>query len=173
MTRTRAAGPAGAPGPPYPRPPVTLRQLAIASADQIQQVTWRQGTKATRGNPDAAMTSWFRRIRVRPANRDIPRSRDGSLPECWLLVEWPPEAAEPTDYWLSSLPDDTPIADLVRLAKIRWRVEHDYRELKTGLGLDHFEGRSFAGWHRHVTLAVLAQAFCTMLRTDPKVAAPG
>ena len=70
-------------------------------------------------------------------------------------------------------PPDTPIAELVRLAKIRWRIEHDYRELKTGLGLDHFEGRSFTGWHRHVTLAVLAQAFCTMIRTDPKVAAPG
>ena len=61
----------------------------------------------------------------------------------------------------------------MRLAKIRWRIEHDYRELKTGLGLDHFEGRSFTGWHRHVTLAVLAQAFITMIRTDPKVAAPG
>ena len=68
---------------------------------------------------------------------------------------------------------DTPIAELVRLAKIRWRVEHDYRELKTGLGLDHFEGRSFTGWHRHVTLAALAQAFCTMIRNDPKVPAPG
>ena len=61
---------------------------------------------------------------------------------------------------------------LIRLAKIRWRVEHDYRELKTGLGIDHFEGRSFTGWHRHVTLAVLAQAFCTLLRLDPKADAP-
>ena len=66
-----------------------------------------------------------------------------------------------------------PISELVRLAKIRWRIEHDYRELKTGLGLDHFEGRSYLGWHRHVTLAVLAQAFCTMLRSDPKAPAPG
>ena len=119
------------------------------------------------------MTSHFLAIRVRPANRDIPRGPDGSLPECWLLAEWPPEADEPTDYWLSALPAETPIAGLVRLAKIRWRVEHDYRELKTGLGLDHFEGRSYLGWHRHVTLAVLAQAFCTMLRTDPEVLAPG
>ena len=82
---------------------------------------------------------------------------------------WPKAAGadEPTDYWLSNLPPDTrspswpgwpdPLA-----------VEHDYRELKTGLGLGHFEGRSFTGWHRHVTLAVLAQAFCTMIRTDPK-----
>src|SRR6266536_1502630 len=136
--------------------------------DQVQRVTWRQGTKATKDNPAAAMTSRFLAIRVRPANRDIPRGPDGSLPECWLLAEWPPEAGEPTDYWLSTLPEDTPIAELVRLAKIRWRIEHDYRELKTGLGLAHFEGRSYTGWHRHVTLAVLAQAFCTMLRTDPK-----
>jgi SRSO17 transposase len=152
---------------------VNLRQLAIASADQVQPVTWRQGTRATQGNPDASMTSHFLAIRVRPANRDIPRADDGSLPECWLLAEWPAQADEPTDHWLSNLPPDTPIAELVRLAKIRWRVEHDYRELKTGLGLDHFEGRSFTGWHRHVTLASLAQAFCTMLRTDPKAPAPG
>ena len=171
---TVAYGGRGRPGVPrYHARPLTLRQLAIASADQIAPVTWRQGTRATRDNPDAAMTSHFLAIRVRPASRDIPRGPDGALPECWLLAEWPPEADEPTDYWLSTLPEDTPIEAMVRLAKIRWRVEHDYRELKTGLGLDHFEGRSYAGWHRHVTLAVLAQAFCTMLRTDPKVPAPG
>ena len=119
------------------------------------------------------MTSHFLAIRVRPANRDIPRTADRSLPDCWLLAEWPPQAGEPTDYWLSNLPPDTPITELARLAKIRWRVEHDYRELKTGLGLDQFEGRSFDGWHRHVTLAALAQAFITMIRTDPKAHAPG
>ena len=159
--------------PRYRARPLTLRQLAIAHADQVAPVTWRQGTKATKGNPEATMTSCFLAIRVRPANRDIPRAADGSLPECWLLAEWPPHADEPTGYWLSTLPPGTPITELVRLAKIRWRIEHDYRELKTGLGLDHFEGRSFTGWHRHVTLAALAQAFCTMIRTDPKVPAPG
>jgi len=173
VTRSLGGGPGRPPKPAYPAPPVTLRQLAIASADQIQQVTWRQGTKTTKGNPDAAMTGHFLVIRVRPANRDIARAPDGSLPECWLLAEWPPEADEPADYWLSNLPADTPTAELVRLAKIRWRIEHDYRELKSGLGLDHFEGRSFTGWYRHVTLAVLAQAFCTMIRSDPKVPAPG
>ena len=170
----RACGGMGRPSVPrYRTAPLSLRQLALASADKAQPVTWRQGTKATRDNPTAAMTSHFLAIRVRPANRDIPRAADGSLPECWLLAEWPPEADEPTGYWLSNLPPDTPIAELARLAKIRWPVEHDYRELKTGLGLGHFEGRSFTGWHRHVTLAVLAQAFCTMIRTDPKVPAPG
>jgi len=112
------------------------------------------------------MAGHFLAIRVRPANRDIRRASDGSLPQCWLLAEWPPEAGEPTDYWLSNLPEDTPIEELVRQAKIRWRIEHDYRELKAGLGLDHFEGRSFTGRHRHVTLAALAQAFITMIRTD-------
>ena len=136
-------------------------------------MTWRQGTKATRDNPAAAMTGCFLAIRVRPASRNITRAADRSLPACWLLAEWPSEAGEPSGYWLSTLPEDTPLEELVRLAKIRWRVEHDYRELKTGLGLDHFEGRSFTGWHRHVTLAVLAQAFCTMIRCDPKVHAPG
>jgi SRSO17 transposase len=173
VTRSPGGGPGRPPGPAYPAPPANLRTLAIASADKIRQVTWRQGTKATKGNPAASMTSCFLAIRVRPANRGIPRADDGSLPECWLLAEWPPEASEPSDYWLSNLPEDTPVEELVRLAKIRWRIEHDYRELKTGLGLDHFEGRSFTGWHRHVTLAALAQAFCTMLRTDPKAPAPG
>jgi SRSO17 transposase len=110
-------------------------------------------------------------LRVRPANRDIPGS-DGSVPECWLLVEWPPGENEPANYWLSTLPTDTPIKALVRLAKIRRRIEHDYRELKHGLGVDHFEGRTYTGWHRHVTLASVAQAFATMLRLDPKAPAP-
>jgi SRSO17 transposase len=173
VTRTRRGGPGRPPKPAYPGPPASLRQIAIASADKIQPVTWRQGTRATKGNPTAVMTSCFAAIRVRPANRDIPRADDGSLPDCWLLAEWPPEADEPSGYWLSTLPATTAIEELVRLAKIRWRIEHDYRELKTGLGLAHFEGRSYLGWHRHVTLAALAQAFCTSLRTDPKVPAPG
>jgi SRSO17 transposase len=173
VTRTLGGGPGRPPKPAYPGPPVNLRQLAIASADQARPVTWRQGTKATKGNPTAFMTSHFLAIRVRPANRDIPRAEDGSLPDCWLLAEWPPQADEPADYWLSDLPGTAPIAELVRLAKIRWRIEHDYRELKHGLGLGHFEGRSFTGWHRHITLAALAQAFCTMTRLDPKAPAPG
>jgi SRSO17 transposase len=157
----------------YPDPPATLRQLTLAHADQVQPVTWRAGTKTSKDNPGAAMAGWFLAIRVRPAGRPIPREADRSLPACWLLAEWPPEADEPSGYWLSTLPENTPLAELVRLAKIRWQVEHDYRELKTGLGLDHFEGRSFTGWHRHVTLAVLAQSFCTLLRADPKAHAPG
>jgi SRSO17 transposase len=174
VAETMAYGGRGRPSVPrYRTAPVSLRQLALASADKVRPVTWRQGTKTAKDNPAAAMTSHFLAIRARPANRDIPRAADGSLPACWLLAEWPPGSDEPTDYWLSTLPPDTPIAELVRLAKIRWRIEHDYRELKTGLGLGHFEGRSDTGWHRHVTLAALAQAFCTMIRTGPKAPAPG
>ncbi|MFC0437391.1 transposase, partial [Kutzneria buriramensis] len=92
-----------------------------------------------------------------------------SLPQCWLLAEWPVGESEPTDYWLSTLPERTPVKTLARLAKIRWRIEHDYRELKTGLGLTHFEGRSWIGWHRHVTLVSTAHLFLTELRlSDPK-----
>ena len=161
------------PLPRYREDPADLEALALAAGrSALRSVTWRHGTRTTPGNPTAKMRSRFLALRVRPANRDIPRGADGSLPECWLLVQWPPGDAEPTDYWLSTLPADTPIKTLVRLAKIRWRIEHDYRELKHGLGLDHFEGRTYADWHRHVTLTSVAQAFCTMLRLDPKASAP-
>jgi SRSO17 transposase len=164
------------PKPAYPHEPVSVKDLALtAGSDALQAVTWRQGTKKTKGNPTAEMTSNFLLLRVRPANRNIPRAPDGSLPQRLLLVEWPDNADEPTDYWLSNLdPDgtDTPIEQIVDLAKIRWRIEHDYRELKTGLGLGHFEGRSYTGWNRHVTLVSLAQAFLTMLRLHPKAPAP-
>jgi SRSO17 transposase len=157
----------------YPDDPSNLRDLALAAGRQAARtVTWRHGTRAATGNPTARLRARFLAIRVRPANRDIPRAADGSLPARWLLAEWPPGKAEPTDYWLSDLDETAPLRVLVRLAKIRWRVEHDYRELKHGLGLDHFEGRSLAGWYRHVTLAAVAQGFCTQLRLDPKAPAP-
>jgi SRSO17 transposase len=148
------------PKPRYRDDPVNLRDLALAAGrDACVEVTWRHGTRTSKDNPTAAMTSTFLAIKVRPANRDIPRNPDGTLPTRWLLAEWPDGAPEPTGYWLSNM-DNDPLRELVRLAKIRWRIEHDYRELKTGLGLDHFEGRSWTGWHRHVTLVCLAQAFC-------------
>ncbi|WP_385877470.1 transposase family protein [Streptomyces vulcanius] len=97
---------------------------------------------------------------------------DGILPDWWLLVEWPEDAEAPTEYWLSSLPADAPVADLVRLARVRWRIEHDYRELEHGLGLDHFEGRSWPGWHHHVTLVTAAHAFLTEQSLSPKAPGP-
>jgi SRSO17 transposase len=99
----------------------------------------------------------------------VPRATDGSVEQVWLLAEWPIGATEPTDYWLSTLPADIPIDELVRLAKLRWRIEHDYRELKVALGLDHFEGRSWPGWHHHATLVTAAHLLLTTLRlSDPK-----
>ena len=86
------------------------------------------------------------------------------LPERWLLAEWPPAKAEPINYWLSNLPDDSTIGELVKHAKLRWRVEHDYRELKQCLGLDHYEGRSYRGLHHHLTCVTVAHAFLTCCR---------
>ncbi|MEU4782171.1 transposase, partial [Micromonospora sp. NPDC023633] len=165
------------PTPKYPHPARSLKDLALAhGADATSPVRWRARLPAPDRSPDqpaGELSGHFFALRVRPAGRVIRRGPqcgdDGVLPECWLLVQWPPGQDEPSDYWLSDLPADTPLTELVRLAKSRWRVEHDYRELKTALGLDHFEGRSWIGWHRHVTLAAAAQLFLTQLRTaSPK-----
>jgi SRSO17 transposase len=149
--------------------PNTAPSLAehVCAAGQAAAVTinWREGSKGLLG-------SQFVFLRVLPAGHRVARGADGTLPERWLIAQWPDDEPEPVKYWLSSLPADTDPADLVRLGKIRWRIEHDYRELKTGLGLDHFEGRSWLGWHRHVTLVTAAHLFCTILRLDPKAAAP-
>jgi len=163
------------PTPRYRDPHQSCRDLAVAAGRAaLKTVTWRHGTKTDPDNPAAAMRSRFLALRIRPANRDITPADDGSLPEAWLLAEWPTGAEEPTDYWISTLGPDTPLKDLVRLAKIRWRIEHDYRELKTGLGLDHFEGRSWTGWHHHATLVTAAHLFITTLRlTGPKASGQG
>ena len=170
VTAPRSPGRGRPPVPGYPDPPSNCKDLIMAAGRKARQkITWRRGTRTGPSNRTAAMRSEFTAIRIRPANRDIPRDDDGALPEQWLIAEWPNGTAEPTDYWISNLPADTPLATLVRLAKIRWRIEHDYRELKTGVGLDHFEGRSWIGWHHHATLATAAHVFLTWLRlTNPK-----
>jgi SRSO17 transposase len=172
-------GPVGCwPQPRYRQPAPSVAALAADLEPQaFTTIAWRQGTRGE-------LRSRFAAVRVRPAGKAVERPIkaaasseqgwwDGILPDCWLLVEWPEEAEAPTDYWLSSLPADTAIADLVRLAKVRWRIEHDYRELKHGLGLDHFEGRSWPGWHHHVTLVTAAHAFLTEQRLAPKAPTPG
>ena len=90
----------------------------------------------------------------------------------WLIIEWPDQADEPTDYWLSNLPLGTAPVELVRLARLRWTIELDYRQLKGELGLDHYEGRSWAGWHHHTALVTCAHAFLTEERLDPKAQRP-
>ena len=169
-----AAPPTGRRGRPrspgYPDAPSSCKDIILAAGRAARkELTWRKGSKSSPGNKSAAMRSHFVALRIRPANRDIPRADDGSLPLQWLLAEWPAGRTEPTDYWISNLPADTQIPTMVRLAKIRWRIEHDYRELKTGVGLDQFEGRSWTGWHHHATLATAAHVFLTWIRlTNPK-----
>ena len=155
----RSAGPGRPPVPRYRGPFGSLAELALAAGlGACVEVTWREGTRGP-------MTSRFVALRVRPSNIALRRAAvGGELPVCWLLAEWPEGKDAPTDFWLSNLDPDTPIERLVELAKLRWRVEQDYRELKDGLGLDHFEGRSWPGWHHHVTLVSVAHGFLTTER---------
>jgi SRSO17 transposase len=118
------------------------------------------------------MGARFLALRVRPANVGLRRAHPEALPLAWLLCQWPEAAAEPVKYCLAGLPAETTLPDLVRLAKLRWRIEQDYRDLKDALGLNHFERRSFRGWHHHVTLVPLARGFLTLQRLNPKAAAP-
>lgn len=169
------AGVGKRPLPRYPEPARTLKDLTRTARQDDPtspvQVHWREAADSTQSKP-VTMTGYFTATRIRPAGRHVHRDDDGSYPQAWLLTQWAsPDAAEPSDYWLSNLPADTPLERLVAIAKARWRIEGDYRELKTVLGLDHFEGRSFAGWHRHVTLVTAAHLFLTTRRLAGK--APG
>ncbi|MBM3148154.1 MAG: transposase [Actinobacteria bacterium] len=136
-----------------------------AGAEATSDIAWREGTRGT-------MRERFLARRCRPANIGLRRFHRSELPLAWLLAQWPEGESEPTKYWLADLPAETTLFDLVRLAKLRWRIEQDYRELKDALGLDHFEGRSFRGWHHHVTLVSLAHGFLTLQRLSPKADAP-
>jgi SRSO17 transposase len=144
--------------------PVKLKTLAAElSPAAWRRVTWREGTRG-------AMRSRFARVRVRPAHRD--ENRSVPRPEEWLLIEWPAGEPEPTQYWLATLPEMTSIAALVRLAKLRWRIERDYQELKDELGLDHFEGRGWRGFHHHGALCIAAYAFLAAERARLSPPAP-
>jgi SRSO17 transposase len=161
---TQPPRPEGRGRPPkarYREDPSSLKALALAAGKKAAvTVSWREGTRGK-------MSSRFLALRVRPANINLRRAahKNGEeLPARWLICEWPSKASEPTKYWLSNLPADTPLKDLVRLGKLRWRIEHDYRELKDALGLDHFEGRTYPGWNHHVTLVSVAHAFLTLER---------
>jgi SRSO17 transposase len=103
------------------------------------------------------MTSRFAAVRVRPAHRDA-RRHEPRAPE-WLLMEWPGDEAAPTKYWLATMPAQVALEELVRLAKIRWRIERDCEGLKSELGLDHYEGRGWLGFHHHGVLCIAAYAF--------------
>jgi SRSO17 transposase len=161
------------PRPRYRAKPISLKRLALAAGPQAcVELIWRRGSKGLQ-------RSRFLALRVRPAGitprRQAAARAAGAgweLPVRWLLAEWPTDKPEPVKYWLANLPADTPIVELVRLGKLRWRIEQDYRELKGALGLDHFEGRSWPGWHHHVTLVAVAHGFLTLERLGrPKPAA--
>jgi len=146
------------------RQPVLARELAKKLPRTAwKTVRWREGTKGT-------MASQFAAIRVRVAHRDYERS--GSREPEWFLVQWPAGEKEPTGYWLSTVPEDVPLEDLVRLAKIRWRIERDFQELKDELGLDHYEGRGWRGFHHHAALCIAAYAFLTAERARLSPPAP-
>ncbi|MEW6217712.1 MAG: IS701 family transposase [Candidatus Bipolaricaulota bacterium] len=117
------------------------------------EVTWREGTKGP-------LRSRFAALRVQPSHGHV----HGRVAEPigWLLSEWPQDVPAPTKFWLSNLPEDTTLRDLVYWAKIRWWVEQNYQQLKEEIGLDHFEGRSWVGWHHHVTLAMVAFDFLVL-----------
>jgi SRSO17 transposase len=161
------------PRPRYRDQPASLKQLALAAGQQAcVDLIWRRGSRGLQ-------RSRFLALRVRPAGitprRQAAAHASGvgwELPVRWLLAEWPTDKPEPVKYWLSNLPATTPIVELVRLGKLRWRIEQDYRELKGALGLDHFEGRGWAGWHHHVTLVADAHGFLTLerLRRPKRVA---
>lgn len=132
-------------------PPVAVKELAVSLPPEAWKIiTWRQGVKKK-------LRSRFTALRVRPAHRDYWRAEPH--PEEWLLIEWPADQQEPTKYWLSTLPADTPLTGLARLAKHRWIIERDYEELKQELGLGHFEGRGWRGFHHHATLCLVAYGF--------------
>jgi SRSO17 transposase len=131
--------------------PISAKDLALALPKAAwQDISWRQGSAR-------AMRSRFAAVRVRPAHRDYKKAEPH--PEEWLLMEWPKEEAEPAKYWLSTVPAGTKLKDLVKLAKHRWIIERDYEELKQELGLNHFEGRGWRGFHHHATLCIAAYGF--------------
>jgi SRSO17 transposase len=131
--------------------PVTVEQLARElPKSSWRKITWREGTSER-------LSSRFARIRVRPAHdRDAPIEK---VPEEWLLIEWPLDDKEPMKFWLSTLNAKVTFAHLVHMTKQRWRIERDYLELKQEVGLGHFEGRGWRGFHHHATLCIAAYAF--------------
>jgi len=144
--------------------PLTAKALAeTLPAEAWQSVTWREGS-------NAELSGRFAALRVRPAARDHWRSEPHA--EELLLIEWPEDAAEPTKYWLSNLPPDTPIEVLVDTAKLRWRIERDYQDLKQELGLGHFEGRGWRGFHHHASLCIAAYGFLISQRETIPPSAP-
>ena len=136
--------------------PISVLDLARSlPAQRWRTVIWRAGT-------NGALSSRFARVRVRAAQGNRAR------PEEWLLIEWPAAEARPSHYWLSTLPESMPCKQLVANAKGRWMIERDYQELKSELGLSHYEGRNWRGFHHHATLCIAAYGFLMLERLAGK-----
>jgi SRSO17 transposase len=137
--------------------PHSAKELALSLPSTAwRTITWRAGTRQP-------LKSRFAALRVRPAHRDPERAEP--YPEEWLLMEWPKGESEPTKYWLSTLAASTTVRELVRMAKHRWIIERDYEELKQELGLGHYEGRGWRGFHHHATLCIAAYGFLVAERS--------
>jgi SRSO17 transposase len=172
--------PGESPLPPKPwsgrgRPPSRVGRTdnhkpisAKALAEELDAETWR--TVAWREGTNTVLSSRFAARRLRPASRDY----NGPEPHAqeWLLIEWPEGEAEPSKYWLSTLPADATITQLVDTAKLRWRIERDYQDLKQELGLGHYEGRGWRGFHHHASLCIAAYGFLISLRETFPPSAP-
>jgi SRSO17 transposase len=131
--------------------PISVKKLALGLPTRAwRKITWREGTAEP-------LSSRFARVRVRAAHRDYWLAE--SRPEEWLLIEWPEGEEAPTKYWFSTLPVAIAFHQLVDTAKLRWRIERDYHELKQEVGLGHFEGRGWRGFHHHATLCIAAYGF--------------
>jgi SRSO17 transposase len=135
--------------------PVRISALVKGIArDKYKTVSWREGARGT-------LTSKFLAYRVRPAEKETQGRRHGN--ELWLLCEWQACDAAP-QFYFSTLPATTSLKELVRVTKLRWRVERDYQDLKGEVGLDHFEGRTWQGFHRHAALCAVAHGFIALRR---------
>jgi len=132
--------------------PISVLDLAQAlPAASWRTIEWREGT-------NVPLASRFARVRCRAAHGDRPRAEE------WLLIEWPRGAPEPTHYFLSNLAETVPLEELVATVKMRWRIERDYLELKQELGLGHYEGRNWRGFHHHASLCIAAYGFLMLER---------
>ena len=147
------------------RKPESVRALAA----RLPAKAWKRLPCRTTpaGEEVSSRFAFVRVVATHPVRNDHQPPRQE-----WLIIEWPEHEERPTDYWLSNLPPNTARERLARLARLRWTIELDYRQLKGELGLDHYEGRSYAGFHHHCALVTCAHAFLTLERLDPKAPRP-
>jgi SRSO17 transposase len=137
------------------RKPLSVKKIAMSlSVQAYKTVKWREGTATE-------LSSRFAAVRVRAAQKETKQQRS----EEWLIIEWPENEKEPTKYILSTLPDSIDLSELVRIAHLRWRIERDFQELKDELGLNHFEGRKWRGFHHHAALCIATYGFLVAERS--------